>query len=276
MSRGTTTIAVQVAHDHVARVDHDPAAGDRVADLARAAVQRADRRHAAREDGEVAEVADRGEVADEAVDDEAGDAAVAGLGGDEVAEDSGERGCARVDDDDVTRLGDVERLVDHQVVARETLTVKAGPTIPRSGWVCGLIAGSMLYSRFIRSEITGVSNAPSPVTVAGSGRSQVGADPEARARVHLGGLRLANHGETPSVDSVLVVANRSTASRCTVTTGGPASLAWISIARASSRRGPGCRLGWPFSGSVKPPAPRLRTRAPPGSARGPARVFPGC
>ena len=31
----------------------------------------------------------------------------------------------------------------------------------------------------------------------------IGADPEARAWVHLGGLRLANHGETPSVDSVL-------------------------------------------------------------------------
>ena len=98
-----------------------PPAAIGIVDLAWAAMQRADRRHAAREHGEVAEVSDGRQVADEPVDDEAGDAAVAGLRRDEVPERrrSSDEPPA-VDDDDVSRLGDVEALVDHQVVARVT------------------------------------------------------------------------------------------------------------------------------------------------------------
>ena len=81
-------------------------------------MQRADRRDPAGEDREVAQLEDRGQVADQAVDDESADPAVPGLGRDQVAEDGVHRRCARIDDDHVARLGDVEALVDHQVVAR--------------------------------------------------------------------------------------------------------------------------------------------------------------
>src|SRR5207248_1187880 len=103
-----------ITDDQVAGVDDDAAAADGIVDLAGTAVQGADRRGAAREDGEI-ELADVGEVADEAVHDEAGCAAVLGLGGDQVAEYGVERGAAGIDDDDVAGLDHIERLVDHEV-----------------------------------------------------------------------------------------------------------------------------------------------------------------
>ena len=109
--------AVRVADDQVAGLDDDAAGGDRVVDLARPAVERSDRGHTLSEDREVAERADAREVADQAVDEEARGATVACLRGDQVAEHGGHRGSARVDHHHVTRLEDVEALVDHQVVA---------------------------------------------------------------------------------------------------------------------------------------------------------------
>ena len=56
------------------------------------------------------------------------------------------------------------------------------------------MAGIIVYSRFIRSEIAGVSNSPRPATVSADGRSMSCAHPEPGPGVHLGGLRLPNHG----------------------------------------------------------------------------------
>ena len=88
-----------------------------MADLAGAAVKRADGGHAAGEDGEVAEGADGRQIADQPVDDEPGDATVACLGADEIPEHRGEGRGTRVHDHHVAGLGDVEALVDHEVVA---------------------------------------------------------------------------------------------------------------------------------------------------------------
>src|SRR5438876_12251211 len=51
-----------------------------------------------------------------------------------------------------------------------TLTVQAGPRIRRWGAVTFRIAVHIVYRRFIRSEIMGVSNSRNPATNAGSGR----------------------------------------------------------------------------------------------------------
>ena len=102
-----------------------------VVDLAGPAVQRPDRADAAREDREVLERLDVGQVADQAVDHEALDAAVAGLRGDEVAQDAVHHRRAGVDDDDVAGLGDVQALVDHQVVAGVDLDRAGRPEQPQ-------------------------------------------------------------------------------------------------------------------------------------------------
>src|SRR6202043_4173558 len=67
------------------------------------------------------ETPDRGQVANETVYDETRQTAVTRLRRHEIAEHGGHRGRARIDDHHVAGLGDVERLVDHQVVARVQL-----------------------------------------------------------------------------------------------------------------------------------------------------------
>ena len=96
-------------------------------------MQRADRRHATREHGKVAESKDGGQVPDQPVDDETADPAVARLGGDEVTEHGVHRRAAGIDDDDVSRLRDVQRLVHHQVVAGEHLHGARRPENAQAG-----------------------------------------------------------------------------------------------------------------------------------------------
>ena len=50
-----------------------------------------------------------------------------------------------------------------------TFTVQAGPTMRRSGAVIGRMSVLIVYKRFSRSEISGVSNAWNPVTMSGAG-----------------------------------------------------------------------------------------------------------
>src|SRR3954454_19662581 len=178
--------AVRVADDQVARLHHDAAGGDRIVDLARTAVERADRRHALPEDREVAERADAGEVADQAVDEETGGAAVTRLRRDQVAEHGGHGRSARVNDHHVAGLQDVEALVHHQVVA--------GVDLHRAGGADQLDVriGESLDRRLHRVEP--VHHVADGRRVEGMERGHglraraldVGADAEPGAGVHLG------------------------------------------------------------------------------------------
>ena len=107
-----------------------------------------------------AERLDLGQVAHVAVDDEAGDAAMLRLGADEVAQSGVHARAAGVDDDDVTRLRDVQRLVHHEIVGRMHLD-RAGRARPPcwSGPVRQRMAGVNAYRRLSWSEMSGVSNA---------------------------------------------------------------------------------------------------------------------
>ena len=174
------------------RVDDDAAAGDRVVDLARPAVHRADRRDVAREHGEVAEPLDLGQVADHSVDDEPGDAAVARLRRDEVAEHRRERRAVAVDHDHVAGLGDVEALVDHQVVARVALDRD------RRAEEGEVLVGEVADLRHHRVEPVeqvgdgGRLELPEAVNRALGGALDLGADAKARARMHVRSLRLGS------------------------------------------------------------------------------------
>src|SRR5689334_2143217 len=108
-----------VRDENVSRISDDAAAANRVVDLARATVKRTYRSRAARKDGHV-ERQNPGKIADFTIHDKASDAPVLRFGRDQITKDCGRR-TAPVDNDDVSRLRDVQCLVDHQVVAREDL-----------------------------------------------------------------------------------------------------------------------------------------------------------
>ena len=78
------------------------------------------------EDGEVPG-AQRAEIADSTVDDEACHTADRRVGGHHLADDRGGEVTAGVDDDDVAGSGHVDRLVDHEIVARPRLYRECWP-----------------------------------------------------------------------------------------------------------------------------------------------------
>ena len=109
----------------------------------------------------------------------------------------------RIDDNDVAGPSDVQALVDHQVVAREDLHRACRPEDAQGRVVRGLISSDIVESRFIRSEIAGVSKAGArprcridPLCVLAS--------PKSGTRVELRGLRLGRAGDhaIPSGSSV--------------------------------------------------------------------------
>jgi len=110
--------AGRVTDDHVTGVHDDPTGRDRIVDLSRPPVKRPDWGGAASEYREIAECADPGQVSDQSVDHETGNPSMTRLGRDEVTEDGGRHRAAGIDNYYVARLGDVKRLVDHEVVAR--------------------------------------------------------------------------------------------------------------------------------------------------------------
>ena len=194
-SRGTTTTPFRSPTIMSPGLTTTPPAGDRVVDLARAAVHRADRRDVAREDGEVAERAGsragRGSRRRRRTRRRHGGAPSSRPG--RRARRSA--GSGAVDDDHVAGLGDVEALVDHQVVARVASSpCTAGPRIVRCSSVRLRIAGIIVCSRFSWSEMAGVSNSPRPATVSGAGARCRTRTRKPGPGMHVRGLRLGSAG----------------------------------------------------------------------------------
>src|SRR5260221_12637908 len=107
--------AIGVADDDVAGIDRHAADGDGHVDLPRPVLVGAAVRDAARVDGKAA-LAQLGGIADRAPDHHPADAALLRTRRHQLADDRVVVDAARVDDDDIARLGGVNRLVDEEVV----------------------------------------------------------------------------------------------------------------------------------------------------------------
>src|SRR6185437_8081625 len=101
---------VLVAQDEIAGLDDHAVEGHRHIDLAGPVLVRPAMGDAGGIDREAAG-AQRARIADRAVNDDAGHTAPLRLGGHQLADDRGRQIAAGLDDDDIARLGDVDRLM---------------------------------------------------------------------------------------------------------------------------------------------------------------------
>ena len=174
-------------------MNDDPAALNRKVDLPGAAVQRADRRHAAGVDREVERENPR-DVAHVSVHHEAGDLAMPRLGGHQVSEHRVHPGPTRIDDHNVVRRREVEGFVHHQVVAGKHLhgAGRAEDAQLGSGDVPDRGAHRVEAIHQIRDHRR--LELPEPRHQRGVRAADMAPHPEPRTRIQLGCHRLAHHG----------------------------------------------------------------------------------